>query len=291
MILITGATGQLGSAVVQQLLGQSGPGQFAVFARDAAKAAHYQAQGIPVRIGDFDDPWDLPAAFAGVSKLLLISSRAMNRTEQQRAVVKAAAQAGVQHIVYTGLAVQDIRLSHVRDLMQSHFDTEAQIMASGMDYTFLRNTMYADALPEIIGPAWREHGISLPGGKGKVPYALRREMGEATANLLLQSGHAGKTYNLTGSSGHSYLDVAQALSQLSGQPIPYHDANPDAFTQRLEGIGLPEFLVHLTVDTVLDIRDHQYEVHSDALRQLLGREPAGLQAMVQEVFGPKPGGQ
>mgnify|MGYP000892085423 CR=1 FL=1 len=96
---------------------------------------------------------------------------------------------------------------------------------------------------------------------------------------------------ITGSSGHSYLDVAQALSQLSGQPIPYHDANPDAFTQRLEGIGLPEFLVHLTVDTVLDIRDHQYEVHSDALRQLLGREPAGLQAMVQEVFGPKPGGQ
>lgn len=284
MILITGSTGQLGSAVVQQLLSQSAKGKFSVFARDQAKAAHYAAQGIPVRLGDFDDPSSLPEAFSGISKLLLISSRAMNRAEQQKQVVDAAVKAGVKHIIYTGLAVQDINTSHVKDLMQSHFDTEEHIRASGIDYTFLRNTMYADAMPEIIGPTWQQHGIGLPGGNGKVPYALRREMGEATANLLLQNGHEGKTYDITGSAGYSYQDVAQALSQLSGQAVAYHDADPKAFEQQLQAIGLPDFLIYLTAGTVLDIKEHQYEVHSDALRQLLGREPAGLAAMVKEVF-------
>lgn len=284
MILVSGATGQLGSAVVQQLLHLSAKKEFAIFARDANKAAHYAAMGIPVRIGDFDDPSSLPAAFSDVHKLLLISSRAMNRAEQQKQVVDAAVHAGVQSIVYTSLAVQDIKNSHVKSLMQSHFDTEAHILASGVNYTFLRNTMYADAMPEIIGPLWHEHGISLPGGSGKVPYALRREIGEATANLLLQSGHEGKTYDITGSAAYSYQDIAQALSQLVGQSIAYHDVDTDAFQQQLLVMGLPEFLVYLTMGTVLDIRDQQYEVHSDALRQLLGREPAGLHAMVQEIF-------
>jgi len=284
MILVTGSTGQLGSAVVRQLLNLSAEHEFAIFARDAEKAAQYTVQGIPARIGDFDVPSSLPAAFAGIHKLLLISSRAMNRAEQQKQVVDAAVNAGVQHIIYTSLAVQDIHASHVRDLMQSHFDTEAHILASGVDYTFLRNTMYADAMPEIIGPTWRKYGINLPGGNGKVPYALRREMGEATANLLMQSGHEGKTYDITGSASYSYQDIAQALSQLSGQPVPYHDAAPEAFKQQLQAVGLPEFLRYLTVGTVLDIKDHQYEVHSDALRLLLGRDPAGLQAMLQEVF-------
>lgn len=284
MILITGSTGQLGSAVVQQLLALSARDEFAVFARDAAKAAPYATQGLRVRFGNFDDPASLPASFSGVRKLLLISSRTMNRAEQQRQVVDAAVNAGVKHIIYTGLAVQDIHTSHVQSLMCSHFETEAHIVASGVDYTFLRNTMYADAMPEIIGPAWRQNGISLPGGNGKVPYALRRDMGEATANLLLQSGHEGKTYDITGSAGYSYQDIAEALSQLSAQPIPYRDTDPEAFRQQLQAMGLPEFLIHLTAGTVLDIKDRQYEVHSDALRQLLGREPAALQAMVLEVF-------
>lgn len=284
MILVTGSTGKLGSAVAHQLLQQSTREQFAVFARDSSQTARYAAQGISVRIGDFDDPSTLPTAFAGISKLLLISSRAMNRAEQQKQVVDAAIQAGVEHIIYTSLAVLDISTSHVNRLMQSHFDTEAHIVASGLDYTFLRNTMYADAMPEIIGSAWPQHGIRLPGGNGKVPYALRREMGEATGNLLLQSGHEGKTYNITGSASYSYQEIAKTLSQLSGQPILYEDVDPEVFKQQLQAIGLPEFLIYLTAGTVQDIKDYQYEVHSDTLRQLLGREPAGLQAMVQEVF-------
>lgn len=283
MLLITGATGQLGAAVVQQLMHHKAT-DWGIFARDAAKARRYTDQGITARIGDFDLPDSLPTAFAGVHKLLLISSRSMERTAQQKRVVDAAVAAGVQHIVYTGLAIQNIASSQVNDLMQSHFDTENHILASGVAYTFLRNTMYAEALPEIIGPAWQQHGIHLPGGQGKVPYALRREMGEATANLLLQSGHEGQTYDITGPAGYSYQQVATALSELTGHAVPYHDADPEAFAQQLTALGLPPFLVHLTLGTVLDIKNQQYELHSDTLRTLLGREPAGLKEMVKEVF-------
>lgn len=287
MLLVTGATGLLGSAVVAQLRQQKAS-SFSILARNAAKAQKYADQGIAVRAGDFDDAASLPAALAGVHTLLLISSRSLDRSRQQQQVVDAAVAAGVQRIVYTGLAVQNIGTSHVQGLMQSHFDTEDRIRASGVQYTFLRNTMYADALPEIIGPAWRQHGIVLPGGQGTVPYALRREMGEATANVLLQSGHAMKTYDITGSAGYSYQDVADALGALTGQRVTYTDADPHSFAQQLHSMGLPDFLVDLTLGTVLDVKARQYEVHSDALRTLLGREPAGLNAMLTEVFALAP---
>lgn len=284
MILITGATGQLGTAVVTQLLRQSALGKFTLFVRDRSKAQAYIDQGIPVRVGDFDDPASLPQAFAGISKLLLISSRSIERARQQKQVVDAAVHAGVRHIVYTGLAIQDIATSHTNDLMQSHFDTEAHIRASGVAYTFLRNTMYADALPEIIGEGWSRHGINLPGGDGQVPYALRREMGEATANLLLQDDHAMRTYDITGRGSHTYLDVADALGSLTGQTVSYTDISEQAFAQHLQAAGLPDFLIYLSTSTVRDVKDHQYELRSDALRKLLGREPAGLEQMIKEVF-------
>jgi NAD(P)H dehydrogenase (quinone) len=287
MLLITGATGQLGSAVAQQLR-QRQAKDWAVFARDAAKARPFADHGIAVRVGDFDDPASLATAFDGIQKLLLISSRSMDRAAQQRQVVDAALATGVRHIVYTGLAIRDIATSHVRGLMQSHFDTEAHIRASGVAYTFLRNTMYTDALPEIIGPTWRQQGIHLPAGNGRVPFALRREIGEATANLLLQDGHAMQTYDITGSASVGFDDIAQALSHLTGQTVRYADADPAVFAQRLHANGQPKFMVDLTCGTALDVRDHQYELDSDTLPKLLGRQPAGLSDALMEVFGRDP---
>jgi NAD(P)H dehydrogenase (quinone) len=284
MLLITGATGHLGSAVAQQLIQRQAQG-WAIFARDAAKARRYTDQGIAARWGDFDDSASLTTAFAGVHKLLLISSRSMDRAAQQRQVVDAALAGGVQHIVYTGLAIRDITTSHVRGVMQSHFDTEAHIRASGVAYTFLRNTLYTDALPEIVGPSWREHGIHLPAGQGRVPFALRREMGEATANLLLQDGHAMQTYDMAGSASSTFDDIAKALSALTGQHVRYADAEPAAFAQRLRASGLPAFLVELTTGTALDVREHQYEVGGEDLARLLGREPARLREALAQVFG------
>ena len=284
MILVTGATGQLGSSVISQLNKVSSKDQFAIFARDEKKAIKYKEQGIEVRLGDFNQISFLGHAFEGITKLLLISTMEFNRFEQHKNVIDAAKIAGVKHIIYTGLAIQDIETSNVKDLMQSHFDTEKYIQASGLDFTFVRNTMYTDAIPQIIGEAVFDTGIYLSGGDGKVPYALRREMGEAIANILVQDNHENKTYNITGDIAYSYADIAQTLGELSHKKIDYIDLDETVYEQFLIDLHLPEFLVYLTKGTVVDIKQHQYEVNNSDLKTLLGRPPLDLKSALKELY-------
>lgn len=164
MILIGGATGQLGQAVVAQLVKRGAKGRFAVLTRDSAKAKSYSDQSIEVRLGDYDRPDILSEAFAGITQFLFISTMSGDRGPQQRAVVDAARAAGIRHVINTGLAIRDIATSQVEPLMASHFDTEDHIRASGMDWTFLRNTIYAEAIAQIAGPDALRAGISLPAG-------------------------------------------------------------------------------------------------------------------------------
>lgn len=284
MILVTGATGQLGSSVISQLNKVSSKDQFAIFARDEKKAIKYKEQGIEVRLGDFNQISSLGHAFEGITKLLLISTMEFNRFEQHKNVIDAEKIAGVKHIIYTGLAIQDIETSNVKDLMQSHFDTEKYIQASGLDFTFVRNTMYTDAIPQIIGEAVFDTGIYLSGGDGKVPYTLRREMGEAIANILVQDNHENKTYNITGDVAYSYADIAQTLGELSHKKIDYIDLDETVYEQFLIDLHLPEFLVYLTKGTVVDIKQHQYEVNNSDLKTLLGRPPLDLKSALKELY-------
>lgn len=284
MILVAGATGNLGQAVVRQLI-RTGEGKpIAVLARDEAKAKSFAAQGIETRLADYDDPASLPVAFAGVDTLMFISTMSMDRARQQITVVEAAAKAGVKRIVYTSLAIRDIATSAVKDIMGSHFETEAAIKASSMDYTILRNTMYADAIPVIVGPQALEDGILLPAGTGRVPYALREEMGEAAANVMLQDGHSGCTYDITGPVAYGYDDIARSLSAKAGYRLQYQDIPAEALGDALRSAGMPDFVIHLTLGTLADIKGGQYEIASRDLEQLLGREPASLDAMLDTVF-------
>lgn len=284
MILIGGATGQLGTAAVKQLIAQGAKGKFAVLARDGEKAKPYSDQGIEVRIADFDDLGSLPAAFEGIDRFLFISTMSQDRGPQQKAVVDAAVKAGVKHITYTGLAIKDIATSGVRDLMSSHFETEDHIRASGVAWTFLRNTMYAEAIPQIAGPNALADGIFLPGGTGRVPYALRAEMGEAAANAILQDGHAGKTYEITGNQSLSYGDIASVLSSVTGKKLEYKDISEDDLREGLRAAGMPEFPIWLTLGTLQDIKSGQYDLSSRDLETLLGRAPASAEDMMRTVF-------
>lgn len=284
MILVTGATGNLGGHVVSHLKQHLSLDQFAVLARNTDKAQAYVKQGIEVRLGDFDEPENLVKAFAGVSKLLLISTMNMNRLQQHKNVVDAAKQAGVRHIIYTGLAIQDIQTSAVKDLMISHFETEDYIRESGLLYTFARNTMYAEAIPQIIGENVVKTGISVAGGEGKVPYVTRAELGEAIANLLHQTGHENQIYNLVGSQAYSYQDIADLLEEMKQTTVSYQDLPVQNYRELLQNIGLPDFLIYLTHGTVLDIANHQYEVASTDLEKLLGRKSAPLKKYLTTIY-------
>lgn len=287
MILVTGATGHLGSSVVTQLLKLGARDKFIATSSTPAGVQQLEEQGLLVRQADFSDKSSLSTALEGVKKLLLISTMDPNRYEQHRNVIDAAKHQGVEHIIYTSVAIKDIQISGVKDLMISHFQTEDYLKASGINYTILRNSMYADSFLQILGSQALNSNIMLPGGDGKVPYALRSEMGEATANLLLQVGHENKTYNITGSHSVGYAEVASALSKLSGRTIEYIDISEDQFKNNLISIGFPEFLIYLHAGTIYDIKHRQYELESDMLEKLLERKPAGMEEYLSKLFTTK----
>lgn len=284
MILVTGATGYLGTSVIDHLVKHSGSQAFAALARSETKAAPLKNRGVEVRIGDFDQIETLCEAFVGVDKLLLISTMESRRLEQHINVIDTAKKAGVKHVFYTGLAIRDITTSNVRELMQSHFQTEDYLRKSGLKYTFLRNSMYADAIPLIVGEAVLEQGIYLPGGNGKVPYVLRREMGEVAARALLSEGHENKIYNISGSRAYSYAEVAAQISQLSGKSLSYVDANHEEFIEKMKASGMDDFMIYLLGGTVSDIKAHQYDVPESDLFNLLGRESLSLAEMLKELY-------
>ena len=259
------ATGHLGTSVVSHLIQKIGTAAFTALARDEGRTKRLRESHVNVRIADFDRPDTLGPALVGVKKLLLISTMAENRAEQHKNVIDAAKKAGVEHIFYTSLAIKSIDISHVRGLMGSHFETEDYIKASGLKYTILTNTMYAEAMPKIVGSGLIGSSIALPGGDGRVPYVLRAELAEAAANAISSAGHENRIYNLVGSESYGYSDLAASLGKLQGTHLAYQKVGPDQFQRHMADNHASTFEIYLTKGTVLDIRDHQYEIESPRL--------------------------
>ena len=284
MILVTGTTGHLGSAVIKQLLKHTSANKIVAFARDEHKAKHLTEKGIEVRYGTFEDTYSLDGAMQGIEKVLLISTIDHHRLQQHKNVVDAAKRAGVKHILYTSASIKNVNTSAIKAIMESHFQTEDYIKRSGLKYTFLRNTLYTDVIPFYIGKKVLETGVFLPAGNGKVAYALRREMGEATANALLQNGHENKIYEITGSELYSYEDVAKALSELSGKSIAYTDIEPTKLSEQLKQAGNSELVAAVIIGFATDIKNHLFEIVSKDLENLLERKPTALKEALKELY-------
>lgn len=284
MILITGAMGKLGSAVVDRLSVIANKDEFILMTTNLSKAKKYIDDGYIVREGNFDDKESLIKAFKGVKKLLMISTMSFNRYDQQRNAIDAAKENNIEHMIYTSLSIKDIGISNVSNIMGSHYQTEDYLIESGMKYTILRNTMYADALLDIVGDLNTVQSIELPAGSGEVPFALRQEMGEATANLLIQDGHENKIYDITGDEMYSFSNIAESLSLIKNEKIKYIDIKPNTYLDRLKTYNLPEFMIDFTLGTVLDVRDKQYQIHSTQLSSLLNRPTKKINEILSELM-------
>lgn len=277
MILVTGATGQLGTAVIRRL-GQIMPAsQIAAFVRDEAKAASLIQQGVSLCVGTYDDTDALDHAMQGIKTVLLIAGTdEENRVRQHQHVVDAARKAGVQRIAYTSRALKD-PATLVNQLMNGHFQTEDYIKASGLPYTLFQNILYMDAIPQFVGgDAVFERGIYVPAGQGRVALALRSEMGEAIANALAATDEGNRTYQLTGSESYSFYDIAAALTALSSRSVTYTPAEPATFETQLIGRGLPEVVARRITGFITDIANGQEDIISPDLETLLGRKPTAL---------------
>ncbi len=284
MILVTGATGQLGSAVLTFLLKKRPPSQLAALVRDEAKAAHLAEKGIDIRVGDYDDKASLDRSMQGIDKVLLIAGTDEDkRVEQHIRVINAAQEAGVQLVAYTSRALKD-RTTLANRLMEGHFQTEDYLMASGLRYILFRNILYMDTIPQFVGPGVFDTGIRLPTGEGRVAFALRNEMAEAIATVLAQAGTDTKIYTLTGSFPYSFSDVAVALTNLSGKDVSYTALDKSAFETQMKSRSMPDRMIQRVTGFLTDIANGQEADVSPDLETLLGRKPASLNEGLNALY-------
>jgi NAD(P)H dehydrogenase (quinone) len=286
MILITGATGHLGTAVIENLLEKTSADQIAAFVRDQSKASAFKEKGVDIRVGNYNDPASLDRAMQSIEKILLIAGTDEdedNRLRQHQNVVDAAKKAGVKYIAYTSRNLKDPN-TLVNKLMVGHFQTEDGIKASGLNYVLFRNALYMDTIPLFVGERVFDMGINLPTGDGRVSFALRSEMGEAIANAMLENSGDRRIYQLTGSESYSFEDVAATLSELSGKGVGYTPTDKSVFEAQMKDRGTPEIVVQKIVGFLTDIKNGQEEEVSPDLENLLGRKPTSLKAGLRVLF-------
>ena len=285
MILVTGSTGNLGKAVVTQLLKKTTASNIAVLARDVNKTIDFKKAGVEVRVGDFDNPSSLLKALNGIDQVLLISGTdPVNRFLQHKNVVDAALKNGIKRIAYTSIAMNDFSISSNQFLMQSHFQTEDYIKASQVNYTFYRNNLYADTILMFAGENPFETGINLPTEHGKVSFALRREIGEAIANDLLISESGNRIYQMTGFQSYSFSDIAFELSKISGSDVNYNDLKAIEYKEILKKYEIPEEYIEIYSAFTEDIKNNQHNIISSDLEKLLGRKPIQLSDALKELY-------
>lgn len=285
MILITGATGQLGTAVINHLLEKTSANQIAALVRDESKASALKEKGVDIRVGSYDDTASLDRAMQGIEKVLLIAGTdEEKRLQQHQNVVDAAKKAGVQCIAYTSRNLKDPS-TLANKLMNGHFQTEDYIKECGLGYVIFRNVLYMDTIGQFVGgEKVFDTGINLPTGDGRVSFALRSEMGEAIANALLESDRSNRIYQLTGSESYTFDDVATTLTDLSGKAVAYTPAEKSVFEAQMQERGTPAIMVQRVVGFLTDIKNGQEEDVSLDLKNLLGRSPAKLKEGLKVLF-------
>jgi len=281
-IAITGATGQLGNFVIEQLLQLTAAQNIVALVRNIDKAEHYKVQGIELREFDYDRPETLVPALLGIDKLLLISANEIGRrTPQHQAVIDAAKVAGVPYLAYTSLLRAD---TSPLGLAQEHRETEKLIQDSGITYTFLRNNWYSENY--LAGVAHTIEIGTLFGAAqdGRISSASRIDYAEAAAKVLTSTGHDNQIYELAGSQSFSLSELATLIGQAASKTINYQNLSAEEYTQGLTQAGLPAGLVEVIVDA--DIQTIQGAMYSDSqdLEQLIGRKTTNIQDAIKAAL-------
>lgn len=268
-MLVTGATGKLGSKVVEALLKTVPASQLAVSVRNPKKAEGLRARGVEVRHGDFDHPETLDTAFAGIDRLLIISADGDNETRvrQHTNAVEAAARAKVGFIAYTSLAnARDTKMF----LAPPHQAAEQAILKTGIPYSFLRNNWYLENEASSIQGVLAGAPWVTSAGAGKVGWALQQEYAEAAAAVLSGKGHENTTYELSGTL-LSQEELASALGTVLGKEVPVQQVDDATYADIMKNAGVPDFVIPMLVSIQEGIREHALEVESNDFEKLLGR--------------------
>jgi NAD(P)H dehydrogenase (quinone) len=280
-ILVTGATGKLGTKVVETLLKTIPASQLAVSVRSPEKADGLRARGVEVRHGDFDQPETLDSAFAGIDRLLIISADGDNETRirQHTDAVAAAERAQVKFIAYTSLG--NASESNMF-LAAPHQATEKAILKTGIPYSFLRNNWYLENEIGSIQGVMAGAPWVTSAGSGRTGWALQQDYAEAAAAVLAGNGHENTVYELSGKL-MTQEELASALGTVLGKEVSVQQVDDDTYADIMKGAGVPEFVLPILVGIQKGIRDGELEIESNDLEKLLGRPITPINDALRQI--------
>jgi NAD(P)H dehydrogenase (quinone) len=294
-IIITGASGQYGSRAAELMLKKIPPSDLILTTRKPEELTRFAEQGATVRYGDFDKPESLPDAFEGGERMLMISTLQVGRrAAQHSAAVEAAKKAGVKHIVYTSFV--GIDPENPAMVVKDHLQTERLLQDSGLTYTFLRNSQYAEALITRVGIVCAQEGRwESSSADGKIALIAHDDCVQCGVAVLSGEGHENAVYHITGPELLSFRDMAEMTAKISGRPVEYVVVSEEERYRFFDGLGVPrdyeegmdiekagKWPSNDMVSFEAAIRGGFFAVISDDVKKLLGREPRPVWDIFQE---------
>ena len=282
MILITGATGQLGKLVVDALIKIVPADSIIAAVRNVEKAKDLTELGVQVRHADYNDPTSWDTAMQGAKKVLLISSSEIgSRTPQHRTVIDAAKRSGVELLVYTSILHAD---TSVLGIANEHRETEEAIQTSGLPFTILRNSWYTENYALGIPAALSLGAVYGCAGDGLISSAARADYAEAAAVVLTTANHEGKVYELAGDSAYTLTEFASTLANLSGKSINYVNLPEEVYKKALLDAGLPEPLAELLANSDTGVSKGSLYDEGKQLSQLISRPTTPLETVISATL-------
>ena len=292
-IIVSGASGQFGHAAASQLL-DLGMDVIAL-SRSTAKLADLAAKGAEVREADFDSPDGLEEAMAGGDKLLLISTTLVGeRARQHGNAIDAAKAAGVKHIVYTSL-LGARRPGNPSVEGFDHIATEEMLEKSGLAWTMLRDSLYAEAVATAMAiPALMSGLKPENAGEGRVPIVSRDDCVAMAVAVLTQDGHENKAYDVTGPELWTLPDAMALVSEMAGKPITVQQVDDEGMFAYFDSLGVPRKSADVDPNGPIpwasegmvtfgqSIREGFMDIDSNDVERVTGRKPRSLRSIFEQ---------
>ena len=225
-------------------------------------------------------------AFRGIDKLLIVSAPAFSDQLLETTIIRAAKDAGVNYVVYTGIQRNSGSGWIIPGVTEQVLQVENQLVASEIPYTIAHNGLYADALPFLLGNGVLEKGVLIPSATGRAAVASRSDLGEALARIISADKPYAQHVTLSNSQSWSRIDIARILSEISGKNVPVVDATPDEYIAYQEQSGIPLFYAKFAADWAAAMKEGEFGDTDPLLETILGRKPTSLPTFFTNVYQP-----
>jgi NAD(P)H dehydrogenase (quinone) len=283
-LLVCGASGKLGRRVAELLMDEWRPDRLILVTRAPETLTDLADRGADVRFGDYAQPESLPEALAGAERMLLISASDLAvRSEQHQAAIRVAAEVGVRHIVYTSALSPEP--PNPAAIAPSHYATERALAESGLAWTVLRNSLYAEyQVPDAVRAL--SAGVLLHNrGDGRIAYVSREDCATVAAAVMMGSRHEGRVYDVTGPDLFTADGLAALYGELGGRSVKTESLDDDAFVELVQGSASEDeharYGARLVCSLGRSIREGYMAARTDVVAQLTSRPARTLRGLLE----------